>query len=139
MIPVKTSAAKKPRKPNIDREGIQQSHFFNWLKFAYPEVYDHAFHVPNGGRRDGKTGAKLKREGVKAGVPDIVVATSKGHWHGLFIEFKAARPHSASVSTEQKQWIERLSRAGYLAVVCRGLEEAKKAIEDYLMADEVPH
>ncbi len=123
----------------MDREGVQQSLFFQWLRFTYPDVYLRTFHVPNGGQRNRATGAKLKREGVKAGVPDIIFAIPKGHWHGLFIEFKTARPHSASVSVEQKQWLERLSKAGYLAVVCRGVEEAKKAIDDYMMADEVPH
>ena len=127
------------KKSKVDREGAQQSLFFNWLRFAHPEVYQHTFHVPNGGQRNRVTGAKLKREGVKPGVPDIIVALPKGHWSALFIEFKAARPHSAAVSAEQKAWLMRLSRAGYLAVVCRGVEEAKKAIEDYLFADEVPH
>jgi len=32
-----------------------------------------AIHVPNGGKRDAKTGARLKREGVKAGVADFVI------------------------------------------------------------------
>lgn len=143
-MPVKSLVMVKKTKIHapanrVDREGIQQTHFFNWLQFAYPDVYDHAFHVPNGGRRDGRTGAKLKREGVKAGVPDIVVAYPQGNYSALFIEFKAARPHSASVSVEQKAWLERLSKVGYMAVVCRGLDEAKKAIDDYMMADEVPH
>ncbi|WP_163371058.1 VRR-NUC domain-containing protein [Endozoicomonas acroporae] len=139
-IRLKSAGQGKPgMKPSVDREGAQQTLFFYWLRFSHPEIYQHTFHVPNGGRRDGRTGAKLKREGVKAGVPDIVVAYPQGHWSALFIEFKAARPHSASVSVEQKAWLERLSKAGYLAVVCRGVEEAKKAIEDYLMADEVPH
>ena len=122
-----------------EREGPQQSNFFNWLHWAHRDVYELAFHIPNGGQRHKAVAAKMKKEGVKKGVPDIMIALPKGDWAGLFIEFKAARPHSASVSKEQKQWLEKLRQSGYLAVVCRGVEEAKKAVEDYLMTDEVPY
>ena len=127
------------RKPPVDREGPQQKLFFDWLRFTYPDVYKHTFHIPNGGQRSSKTGAKMKREGVKRGVPDIMVALPKGQWPAMFIEFKAAKPHDSAVSPEQKEWLNQLNQAGYLAVVCRGVGEAKKAITDYLMADEVPY
>ena len=123
----------------VSREGPQQELFFRWLKFTHPEVDAHTTHVPNGGLRNKRIAAQLKREGVKPGFPDILVTLPKGQWAGLLIEFKAARPHSASVSKEQKARLERLNKAGYLAVVCRGVGEAKKAVEDYLLADEVPY
>ncbi|AMO58134.1 VRR-NUC domain-containing protein [Endozoicomonas montiporae] len=135
----KKAIAKKFRKPAVDREGSQQKLFFDWLRFTHPDVYKHTFHIPNGGQRSGKAGAKMKREGVKRGVPDIMVALSNGQWPALFIEFKAAKPYDSSVKPEQKEWLERLNKAGYLAVVCKGVAEAKKAITDYLMADEVPY
>ena len=139
MFVPNTTKIKPKRKPKIDREGQQQKLFFQWLQFQYPEVFTHAFHVPNGGHRNKVTGAKLKAEGVKAGVPDIVVALPKGEYSGLYIEFKAARPYSAAVSQTQKEWLERLNKAGYKAVVCRGVEEAKNAIFNYVVADEVPY
>ena len=123
----------------VRREGPQQEKFFRWLKFTYPEVDAHTIHVPNGGLRDNRVGKQLQREGVKSGFPDIFVAMPKGQWAGLMIEFKAAKPHNSSVSKEQRVWLERLNKAGYLAVVCKGVGEAKQAVEDYLMADEVPY
>lgn len=36
------------------------------------------FHIPNGGRRDKREAASLKRQGVKPGVPDLFVPTRSG-------------------------------------------------------------
>lgn len=44
--------------------------------------------VPNGGRRDKAEAAHLKRQGVRAGVPDLCLAVPKGKYHGLYIELK---------------------------------------------------
>lgn len=41
--------------------------------------------VPNGGRRDKAEAAHLKRQGVRAGVPDLCLAVPKGKYHGLYI------------------------------------------------------
>jgi len=93
------------------------------------------FAIPNGGSRgeDARTrqirGAMLKAEGVRSGVPDIFLPVPrKGHC-GLFIELK--RVKKGVKSTNQKDWISRLTEQGYLAVVCYGAEEAKKVIKDY--------
>lgn len=45
--------------------------------------------VPNGGRRDKAEAAHLKRQGVRAGVPDLCLAVPKGKYHGLYIELSA--------------------------------------------------
>ena len=120
------------KQKKVDREGAQQKLLFQWLKWAHPRAYELAFHVPNGGKRNAITAAKLKAEGVKAGVPDIMIALPNREFAGLFIEFKAAKPHSAAVSVHQKAWLQNLNTAGYLAVVCRGMDEAKTAIDGYL-------
>ena len=39
-----------------------------WFAYQYPELQGLLFAVPNGGRRDAVTGAKLKAEGVITGV-----------------------------------------------------------------------
>lgn len=88
------------------------------------------FAIPNGGQRNAIVGAKLKATGVKKGVPDLLLPVANKTHHGLFIELK--RIKGASTSPEQKAWIAKLNEQGYMAVVCRGFEEAKKTIEDYL-------
>jgi hypothetical protein len=51
-------------------------------------------------------------------------------YHGLYIEMK--RSKGGTVSPEQKVWISLLKQQGYEAIVCRGADEAKQAIESYL-------
>ena len=88
------------------------------------------FHIPNGGSRNKAEAAHLKAQGVKRGVPDIFFPCACGKWHGLFIELK--RTEGGSLSKEQKDWIKDLNEAGYMAVVCKGWEEAKDVILEYV-------
>lgn len=88
------------------------------------------FAIPNGGARNPITGANLKREGVRAGVPDLFLAVPKNGLCGLFIELK--KPKGGRVSDAQNQMIKVLCEAGYSVVVCPGWTAAKEAIETYL-------
>lgn len=87
------------------------------------------FAIPNGGARDKLTGAMLKAEGVKPGVPDIFLPFPIGPYHGLFIELKTV---TGRLSSEQRDWLQRLQHQGYAAVVCRGLDEAFDTIKYYM-------
>ncbi len=86
--------------------------------------------VPNGGKRDAATGARLKAEGDKAGVPDVWLPVARQGFHGLVIELKA--DESKRPSKEQERWIRELTDQGYLAVVCHGCEAAKGVLMAYL-------
>ena len=88
------------------------------------------FHIPNGGSRNKAEAAHLKAQGVKKGVPDIFLPRACGKWHGLFIEMK--RVKGGRIEEDQLDWIKDLNDAGYMAVVCKGWEEAKNVILDYL-------
>lgn len=59
------------------------------LEFKYMPELQYMYHVPNGGKRDKATAAVLKRQGVKAGVPDIMLPAARAGYHGLYIELKA--------------------------------------------------
>ena len=112
-------------------EHSEQVALFNWAnacKAQFPEL-GMMMAIPNGGRRDKITGARLKAEGVKAGVPDIFLAVPCGVYSGLFIEMKAGKNKP---TPEQDQWAGRLARYGYLVVTCYGWWEAKVTIENYL-------
>lgn len=120
------------RQPKIDWEGKEQAALFAILAVKHPEVARLAFHVPNGGHRHIKVAAEMKRQGVKAGVSDIILPMARGGWFGLFIEFKAAPPNDSRVSPEQNAFLLRMEQQGYYATVCRGIDEALRVIEHYL-------
>ena len=87
-------------------------------------------HIPNGGKRNVREAGRLKAQGVRAGVPDLLLAVPRNGRHGLWIELKAPGRHS--VSAAQKQWIEALNKQGYTACVCVGWIQARDTILEYL-------
>lgn len=88
------------------------------------------FAIPNGGERNVIVAARLKAEGVRAGVPDLFLAHPNNGFHGLFIEMKKAK--GGVVSDNQKCYLNLLKTSGYEVVVCHGWIEAKQTIEHYL-------
>ena len=93
------------------------------------------YHVPNGGKRDKATAAVLKRQGVKAGVPDIMLPAARAGYHGLYIELKAGEN---TTTKKQKEWLEYLRQQGYYTAVCYGWQPAAQLIEQYLLhSDEL--
>ncbi|NWB92312.1 VRR-NUC domain-containing protein [Pseudomonas agarici] len=129
---MKVFKTSRPRTPRIDREGLEQAALMAELRVRLPLVADLIFHVPNGGHRVKAVAAKLKAQGVKAGIPDLVLPMARGGYFGLYIEFKATPPNAAPVSAEQHERIRKLSEQGYLAVVCRGHFDAMEQIRAYL-------
>lgn len=116
----------------LPTEGAEQATLFNWCRMMsgrYPELRL-LFHVPNGGGRSKSEAGRFKAEGVKAGVPDLMLPVPRGEYHGLFIELK--RRDGGRLSAEQKAWLDQLKKQGYRAGVCCGWEEASEAILEYL-------
>lgn len=100
-----------------------------WMARRHPDLLlMHA--IPNGGKRDIRTAARLKAEGVKPGVPDIFLPVPKNGKHGLYIELKRSR--GGMVSKEQEAWIRALSAQEYVCAVCHGHREAIRVITDYM-------
>jgi len=119
-----------PAKPQT-REHNEQTALFQWAAYnvgKYPELAL-MYAIPNGGKRDGRTGAILKAEGVKAGVPDIHLPVARGIHPGMFIEMKVG---SNKPTELQLWWINRLREQGYAVGVYYDWEAARDAIVDYL-------
>lgn len=125
--------AKKARAKPVDREGQEQAALMAELNLRYPAAYKLIYHVPNGGHRVKAVAAKLKGQGVKAGVPDLVLPMARGGYFGLYVEFKAKPPFDAPVSPSQDAYLQALIAQGYLAIVCRGSIDAVEAIRAYLL------
>jgi hypothetical protein len=118
-------------KPIQHSESAEQTYLFQWAKLMenrYPELM-YLYHIPNEGKRSSSYGAKLKREGLKSGVPDVCLPVPKDNYHGLYIEMKVGR----NKPTENQQgWLDALTALGYYTAVCYGCEEAIELIKKYL-------
>lgn len=116
-----------PLKNGQRSEADEQKILFEWA--AYLSELENMYAIPNGGKRNVREAADLKRQGVRSGVPDICLALPKGKYHGLYIELKVGRNKP---SENQKEWLGKLSKVGYATAVCYGFEEAQKVILDYI-------
>lgn len=87
------------------------------------------FHIPNESVGGYGWMIRNRQMGMKKGVPDLMLPIPMHGYHGLFIEMKAA---GGRLSQEQKNWIAALNTFGYLAVVCKGWEEARTRLEEYM-------
>lgn len=112
-------------------EHYEQVKLFQWAKAQSSKHLQLTmmFAIPNGGQRNIVTATKLKAEGVKSGVPDILLAYPSIGCHGLFIEMKSPK---GKVSDNQREWLSALSANEYLTAVCYSFDEAKKVICEYL-------
>lgn len=107
-----------------DEHGIQVA-IMQFLDRALPSSCK-AFAVPNGGKRDRITGAILKREGVRAGVADIVILRNPGLC--ALIEVKTA---SGSLSNSQKVFRDWCAANSFPYAVVRGIGDVQAALEDW--------
>lgn len=111
-----------------DDEHTAQVVFFNRIRalganrhYPYQLAARRTFAIPNGGGRSKREAGRLKAEGVLPGVSDVFCALPAGPYAGLFIEMKSM---VGQASPDQRNWNYASNMVGYLAVVCRGADEA---------------
>ena len=71
-------------------EDAEQEIVIQWVRMnegKWPEL-KLLHHIPNGGSRNKREAARLKRMGVLAGVSDLHLPVSKGGYNSLYIEMK---------------------------------------------------
>ncbi len=144
----------KPDKPkrfkNNNEESRMQKALVSWWSTAckrYAIAEELLFAIPNGMAFGGKEvwevkrsnirGKNAKEEGLRPGIPDLMLAVPKeffdgGHllyFHALFLEMKTA---TGVTSPLQRLIHSLLETRGYKVVICRSTAEAQKAIEEYL-------
>lgn len=132
-----------PAKLAGTTEHSHQVALFAWAALppvaeAFPELERGLFAIPNGGSR-GDTqqsrsieGGKMKAEGAKAGVSDMMLAVPKGGCHGLFIELKKLKAKGVGPSDEQTKFGNFVQNQGYGFIVCYGWRDARDIIIQYL-------
>lgn len=113
----------KRRKPRHLESGIQQA-CVRWFRLAFPRYL--CFAVPNGGSRNAIEAANMKKEGVMAGVSDLIVVAER---RVLFVEMKTRKGRQQDT---QKAFQHRVEVLGHRYVVCRSLEDFMRAVNEWL-------
>jgi hypothetical protein len=99
------------------------------------------FSVPNGAYLGGKspaTFARLKKEGFRNGVSDILYLQPRGAYAYLALELKTIERRgqkNGGLSDDQREFIETARSVGALAVVCYGSTEAFEAFNQYMQLE----
>ncbi|HFQ5433818.1 TPA: VRR-NUC domain-containing protein [Vibrio vulnificus] len=123
------------RQP-ILRERAEQVTLINWANETMFEgvlIGEYLTHVANEGKRGPQARKDFIELGGRAGYPDLILDIPTARYPGLRIEMKAPEPYDSAVTPEQYAWHEKLRARGYRVEVCRGFEEAKELIMDYLV------
>lgn len=120
----------RERKHPSDEEHRLQCACVKWFRLQYKSISHALFAIPNGGRRDPVTGAKLKAEGALAGVSDLILLKSNARYGALLLEMKTEK---GKQSEAQKTWEKAITSSDdYKYVICRSIAEFMTAVNKYL-------
>ena len=123
-------------------EHVEQATFIDTVLWQYRSREDFIrpllFAVPNGAYLGGNRPAvmnKLKKEGFRNGVSDVIYAQARGEYGYLALELKTIerkRSRDGGLSEDQAEFLRSVSLGGGLAAVCYGAEEAIEAFSRYM-------
>lgn len=95
-------------------------------------------HPANGGKRLKSEAFMLSLMGLQAGVPDLLVLSPlprRSTVRGVAIELKSP---TGRVSPEQDRWMRALRSAGWIAVVCRSVEDVETLLAEVGLVERKP-
>lgn len=114
-----------------------------YLRMQYPKIlFTHIANerqttvkISKRGKYYTPRGNKLKRMGVCAGMPDIMIFSPKTNKEGRIIKCGCAielkiKPNS--LTDNQKACLEKLKEAGWKTCLCYTFDEAQAEIDEYL-------
>lgn len=117
--------AKKSPAPRVLSESREQSMFVERFRLVHKNVIIMA--IPNGGKIGVIKGAKLKKEGTLAGVPDLFVP----EW-SLWVEMKKSK--GGKLTPAQEKLIPRLEAIeGHTVIIGRGAADAWTKVCEFLV------
>jgi hypothetical protein len=136
LAPTKKSSHRTNMEFPCPKEEEEQVALAQFLDLMF---WDEWFHVPNGGMRpssfdkDGKRfsveAAKMKKQGVKTGIPDVwIIRPTPSGAPGVVIELK--RIKGGVVSEDQKKWLKTLENFGWVCYVGKGAEKSIQFIKE---------
>lgn len=119
----------------IDEEAEQEI-VMQWARIHYERWPELALlhHIPNGGSRSKREGAKLKRMGVLAGVADLHMPVPHSGYHSLYIEMKAA---DGRLQQSQRNFLHAAAAWGNCCIACFTAEDAIAVLNKYIRDQEI--
>lgn len=101
-----------------------QKQVVRWCAF---KGYSRFFAVPNAARRNFRTAGRMRAEGMRAGVPDLVFYGPRGSV--LWVEMKNG--NKGELSAAQAEMHADLYHCGHTVIVARTFQEATDAITKF--------
>ncbi len=98
----------------------------DYLKLQYKMAV--VAHPVNEGRRSRFEQFKIKWLGIPTGLPDLLIFTPRGPYHGLAIEIKAK---GNKPTVLQEWWLHALQQCGWKTYWSNDFDAIKKQIDDY--------
>jgi hypothetical protein len=120
-------------------ESTEQQALFEWAAIYARETpeLDLLYAIPNqGGAGYGamRRGMKMRKEGQKKGIPDLVLPVRRANWNSLYIEMKDVK--GGRMSPHQLDWMGKLSLHQNCCVLAYGFEAARESIMEYLALND---
>lgn len=125
----------------LAKSGSERGHqtaLFVWASQSGIDELKWMFAIPNGFFATPAQKAKMKAEGLKSGIADILLPVSNyvnGGNYGLFIEMKHTKYKTykdGGLKPEQIEFGDFVTKQGYKFVVCYSWIEARDIILKYL-------
>lgn len=112
-----------------------QSAVIQWARLQTPSLLALAalFAVPNGARVTPSVASRLRKEGMRAGIPDVLLPVPADGYAGLAVELKTS---TGQASKDQRAWHSALRAMGHRVEICRTIESACAVLREHALAWE---
>lgn len=121
MTPGIRFARRRPASPHEHVEMVALARWLDMRRLVW-------CHPPNEAKRSFAVAARLRAEGLKTGVPDVLIFTPPTAQPGRGVALELKRKVGGVVSDDQRRWLEDLRRCGWVTLVARGADEAIKLL-----------
>jgi hypothetical protein len=119
-----------PTLRNDSLESAHQQFIVKWLRNRR-----YLFTAPGNGHFNSRNARiKASRQGMEAGVPDLLIFEQRHGYSGLGIEMKRPKPYASVLSVAQQVYHDRLREKNWLVVTCYGAQEALDLLVFYFDA-----
>lgn len=99
----------------------------DWCLLQHHGAQD-VIHIPNEGKRSVVTGVRLKKQGLRPGVADLLVPCARGGWIGAWVELKA---HGKKPTADQAAFLARMAKLGHATAWFDNVNETIQWLDDY--------